>query len=391
MRNACKTLAGLSLTFGLLFVCASHARADITDDHLISARAGIVNLVSGDAMLRRAGESVWLTLRVKDELKSGDAVRTGAGARVEVLLNPGSYLRLGDSSEFELTDASLDSLRIKLAKGGAVVEAAGFDDSGFTITVNTPQTQVSVVRAGVYRFDVTPLNTTELRVQKGRALVGGGRVLVKEGMAARVGASGAVEVAKFDKKDRDALDLWSRDRAEEVARVNRALELRTLNARLASFAYGNPYFGSSFGGVWLWGSSCYTFMPFVMGFSSPYGFGYPAWMFWPAEALYGCGCEPRYYGGAYFRRFPRPTFSAGGNTMSNTTTTTGTQIAPKPAKTTSPGGGDYSKPSPGGGGSFKPPSDFSRPVFNTSPASPSPATHASPSTTAPKGTSPRDN
>ena len=384
MRNACKTFAVLSIAFGLLFACATRARADATDEHLISARAGIVNLVSGDAMVRRAGSDVWLTLRAKDELQSGDAVRTGAGGRVEVLLNPGSYLRLGESSEFELTDASLDTLRIKLAKGSAVVEAAGFDD-GFAINATAPQTQIALVRSGIYRFNVTPSGATELFVRKGRAVVGAERATVKEGMVARVGASGAVELAKFDKKDRDALDLWSRDRAEEIARANRALQVRQLNARLAS--YNTPYFGSAFAGVWLWNAAgCYTFLPFIPGWSSPYGFGFTAWMFWPAEALWGCGCEPR-----HFRVYlPQRTFA--GPTADTSARVTPTTTDAKPPKTSDARGGEPFKGYPGsGGGSLKPPSgDFTRPVVNTSPSAGA-VVHTVPSTGAPKGTSPRDN
>jgi hypothetical protein len=381
MRKACTALARFSLAISFVITCAAFASAQNKDEHLVSARAGGVNFVSGDVTFRRAGKSAWQQLATTDELKSGDAVRTGADGRVEVLLNPGSYLRLGKNSEFELTDAALDTLRLKLARGSALVEAAGFDDADFAITFDTAQTQISIVRSGIYRVNADARGITELFVRKGRALVGRERTAVKEGTMARVGAGGNVEVAKFDKDDRDALDTWGKERAEEIARVNRKLQARQLNTSLASYGFGNPFFGSSFAGVWLWADSCYTFMPFVPGWSSPYGFMYPAWMSWPLEARTNCGCQPRHFAFPLLRGFP--------------TTTTATTLAPsanatsnvvKPAKSSNGGGSDYVvKPSPvGGGGSFKPTGDVGRQNVNP------PAT-ISPGASASKGTSPRDN
>jgi hypothetical protein len=387
MKNACKTFATFTLTLGFVIACATHARAGIPDDRLISARAGGVNFVAGEVSVRRAGRDAWQPLSTADELKGGDAVRTGADGRVEILLNPGSYLRLGENSECELTDASLDHLRLKLARGNAIVEAAGFDDADFAIALDTPQTQIGIIRSGVYRINVASSNATELVVRKGRALVGRERATVKEGMAARVGADGAVEVAKSDKNGRDALDAWSKDRAEEIARVNRKLQVRQLNAQFASIGWNNPYFGSNFGGVWLWGGGCYTFMPFVAGWSSPYGFMYPAWMFWPLEALDACACQPRHFHWGNFRGFP--------NTPA-TPLARVTQDGSKPPKTSNTSSSDPVKVIPGGGGSssLKPSTDFSRPVFNpvvnNPPASASPVSHTTP-TSAAKGTSPRDN
>ena len=96
MRQFKKT--SLPNLLALAFVCACAlgvARADTNDLRVISARAGGVNLVTGDVRVRRAASADWVTLSTTDELKSGDTVRTGSAGRVEILLNPGSYLRTG--------------------------------------------------------------------------------------------------------------------------------------------------------------------------------------------------------------------------------------------------------------------------------------------------------
>src|SRR2546429_9306968 len=71
---------------------------------VISARAGGVNAVTGRATMHPHGNSEWRQLTIKEDLETGDVVRTGLDGRVEMLLNPGSYMRLGENSEFELAD-----------------------------------------------------------------------------------------------------------------------------------------------------------------------------------------------------------------------------------------------------------------------------------------------
>ena len=282
----------------LLFVATclvAVAEAQNREERLISARAGGVNLVSGDVKARRAGKADWETLSAKDDLKSGDTVRAGASGRVEVLLNPGSYLRAGEGAEFELTNASLDDLQIKLARGGAVVEATGYDGLDLSIVITTPQTSVRIVRGGVYRINVLRSGETEVAVEKGRAYVGESpEVLVKGGKVARTGASG-VEVVKFDKKTRDALDEWSRERAHELARANDKLASRTTSALLQRASLSDFFkaeYASSPLGLWLWSArmGCYTFLPFYSDWRSPYGYWYGSWIMpFGYPRCYGCG------------------------------------------------------------------------------------------------------
>jgi hypothetical protein len=297
MKNFLKSSALCLIALAAL--ASVTARAQTRDERLISAKAGGVNFVAGDVKARRAGGADWTGVSVKDDLKSGDVARTGADGRVEVLLNPGSYLRAGAQTEFELEDASLDNLRLRLTSGSVLVEATGYGDLGLNIEVATPQTRVSIVRSGVYRIDVSRPGETLVVVEKGRARVGGGAaaLVVKNGKTARVVAGGGVEVAKFDKQQRDALDLWSRDRGKELAKLNEKLANRQTNALLASynsrFDIFRADFPSSSFGLWMWNSTsrCYTFLPFYMGWRSPYGYGYGS--FFNGFGNYNCwGCAP---------------------------------------------------------------------------------------------------
>jgi uncharacterized membrane protein YgcG len=301
MKNFSKisTLCALALAF--VAACAAiEARAQTRDYRLISAKAGGVNFVSGDVKARPAGATEWQKVSVKDDLKTGDLVRTGADGRVEVLLNPGSYLRASALTEFEMTDSSLDNLRLRVTRGSVLVEATGYEDmGGLSIEVTTPQTRVEIVRSGVYRFSVTQSGETVVSVQKGRALVGEGAaaLVVKGGKEVRVGRGG-VEVAKLDKKQRDDLDLWSRERGRELAKVNGALANRQTNALLAGFGGFTDIFSAEYSnrmvGLWMWSQQrgCYTFLPFYTGWRSPYGAGYGS--VFAGYGYYNCwGCPAR--------------------------------------------------------------------------------------------------
>lgn len=307
MKNVRHASLRSLLILAALCLCAAAvpAQAQSRDSRFISATAGGVNYVSGKVAFRRAGETRWVMLSANDDLKTGDVLKTGDNGRAEVLLNPGSYLRVGANAEFELVDASLDDLQIGLKSGSAVVEATGYNDMDLSISVETPQTLARIVRSGIYRFDVRAGGVTEVSIQKGRAYVGHPEVLYKGGKVVRVGAGGAPEVAKYEKKDRDRdeLDLWSRERGRELAKMNEKLSRRQANALLASSSLDMFPSRFSAGGVWYYNArfGCYTFLPFG-GYGywrSPYGHYYGNQLHMPFGA-YGnsCyGCNRTYRGG----------------------------------------------------------------------------------------------
>jgi FecR protein len=247
--------------------------------HVISAKAGGINAVSGQATVHGRGESEWQQLMVTDDLNSGDRVRTETDGRVEILLNPGSYLRVGGDSEVELSDNSLDNLEVRLLRGIAIVEATGGDGIELNINISTPHTKLAIVRHGLYRLSVTPGdNTTELIVRKGRVLLGSSQTKVKGGN--KVIFSGAnVSVAKLSdeekkKKNRDEVELWSADRAKTLAQANARITGRMMTSAFSSWTGFGWSFRSS--GLWFYNprSFCYTFLPYGYGWGSPYGNSY---------------------------------------------------------------------------------------------------------------------
>src|SRR5882762_1545553 len=207
MKNA--RVAVVSSLFVVAFVLSFPLKslAQDREKFVISARAGGVNAVTGRASVHARGNADWRQLTIKEDLETGDVVRTGVDGRVEMLLNPGSYMRIGENSEFELADNSIENLEVRLIRGTAIVEVTGADDEALLIGITTPHTRLSIVRRGLYRVSVVPGDNTELIVRKGRVMLEGSHTKVKGGDKV-VFSSSSFSVAKLEdteKKDWDAL------------------------------------------------------------------------------------------------------------------------------------------------------------------------------------------
>ena len=227
-------------------------------------------------MLR--GETDWQQLSITDDLDAGDRVRTAYDGRVEILLNPGSYLRLGGDSEVELSNNTLENLEVRLLRGTAIVEATGADDLDLNINISTPHTKLAIVRHGLYRLNVVPGDATELIVRKGRVILSDSHTKVKGGNKVVFNATN-VSVAKLtkeEKKVQEEENVTSGVRIEPKCwrkRISR-IDDRMLTSAFATFNDWDPF--SRRLGIWFYNthSRCYTFLPFYYGLGSPYGSSY---------------------------------------------------------------------------------------------------------------------
>lgn len=248
------------------------------DKYLVSARAGGVNYVQGNVGVSRAtGKSG--SLMKGDILQIGDRVLTDGNSRIEVLMNPGSYIRLGANSSFEFKTTSLDDLQVRLDAGSAMFEVFAADE--FTVTVFTPKGRTLLVQSGVYRFDVSADGNATVAVTEGKALVGPAEILVKKGRTGTIGNS-LVMVAKFDRGKRDDLGEWSKTRAKDLAKVTHSLRNNDVRLALASSLNNRRWgFRDSFG-LWVFDpfSRNYCFLPFGYGWYSPYGYGFNNSIYW---------------------------------------------------------------------------------------------------------------
>ncbi len=312
------------LSVAIILCCAIVNLAQNREKFVISAKAGGINAITGEASVHPRGESDWQQLMITDDLNAGDRVRTANDGRVEILLNPGSYLRVGGDSEVELSNNSLANLEVRLLRGTAIVEATGADGLELNINISTPHTKLAIVRQGLYRLNVVPGDATELIVRKGRVILSDSHTKVKGGNKVVFSAS-AVSVAKLTKEEKKAkenedVDVWSKERAQTLAKANRRINDRMLTSAFASVTDFDPF--SRRFGLWFFEPRlrCYTFLPFYYGWGSPYGSSYTTSVYFPSGGYY-----PRHSGS---NNYPAPsTGSTGGHTYPSG----GNAPAPRPA------------------------------------------------------------
>jgi len=335
----------LSLFSGVvLMACLGTSLGQNREKFVISAKAGGINAVTGQAAMHPKGETGWQQLTVTDDLETGDRVRTASDGRVEILLNPGSYLRLGGDSEVELSDNSLANLELKLLRGTAIVEATGIQETQLMINISTPHARLAIDRQGLYRLNVVPEDATELIVRKGRVILADSHTMVKGGNKVVFSAT-AVSVAKLTGEEKKlekevAVEQWSKERAETLAKANSRLNPRSLNSAFSSFGSDISAF-NAFGrsGLWLYNSraGCYTFLPFGYGSISPYGLSY-------TTTVYGGFTG----GGGYYGR---PGIYTNGGNASNgyPTSSTSSRTDGVPTRTMPVSAAPSMSPSGGGG------------------------------------------
>ena len=222
MRKASRLPALFTLSVAFILCCSIVNFAQNREKFVISARAGGINAITGQADVHARGESEWQQLSITDDLDSGDRVRTANDGRVEILLNPGSYLRVGGDSEVELLNNTLANLEVRLLRGTAIVEATGADGLELNINISTPHTKLAIVRQGLYRLNVIPNDATELIVRKGRVILSDSHTKVKGGNKVVFSATN-FSVAKLndqEKKVKDEVEVWSKERAKTLAAVS---------------------------------------------------------------------------------------------------------------------------------------------------------------------------
>jgi len=260
----------------LLLVSAAFAQ------NAISAKAGMVNSLEGDVFLLDGKGSAPVKLDAKPgelaSVKEGQILKVGEG-RTEILLTPGSFLRMMDDTSFKLISSRLSDVRFEALAGGMMLEAMEMID-GNTVTALVKDATATVTKGGLYRFDTAP---ARIRVHFGEATVSvdGKTFALKQGNELTATAKGWVQT-RFDAKETDALYRWSKRRTSYIAMANvSAARTATGNAAYGQglWAY-NPYFGFA------------TYLPYSSTLRSPFGY-----YFYTPSSVYQVLYPP--YGGGY--------------------------------------------------------------------------------------------
>ncbi len=256
--------------YALLSVVLLILSFSVQAQYLISSKAGFINRVEGKVAINSAGNSLEATGKASmgSQLNEGDSIVTEADSNAELLLAPGSYLRMSEKTEVKAVRTSLDNTRFDIVRGSAILEV-GEIDKKVPLEIGTLRTVVTLNKVGIYRFDVSGTDVA-ISVRRGEALIGT-REQALSGSAKKIGnnkvyrliGDGQPQTAKLSSKVFDAFDQWSYLRSEALVAANYSVlqRSRSHNSMLSGWIY-DPL------------SNGYTFIPSSLFFMNGYGFGF---------------------------------------------------------------------------------------------------------------------
>jgi len=259
-----------------------------------SVRPGSLNYVEGQVSAN--GQALDPQAVGRFSLAPGQTLETGDGY-AEVLLTPGTFLRVGHNSEVRMTTAGLADTRVELARGSALLEVDQMIE-GTRLSVGLANTSANVLKKGLYSFDAT---RQAVRVLDGRVK------LISQATSREIGKHDQVLLANGDNLKKtdfneslvknDSLYVWSEARSRQESGQNQlAAENSAGYVPAGTGWFWDPY--SNYYGFWP--NSAFLYSPFGFGFYGGYYAGYG-------------GYYPGFYrGGGYYRgyaalRYGRPT------------------------------------------------------------------------------------
>ena len=188
----------------------------------ISLRAGLVHYLEGRVMVegQELGEDTAQFRRVG----RGEVLTTGEDGRCEVVLAPGSRLRVGPGSSIRMLSDDITDIRLELIGGSVIIDWDGGPEEA-PIRLVHEDSQIELREHGLYRLDSTPNSGGWLRVFNGEAQFtrDTAQATVLDGRAIRLGSG---DVEDFDRKQKDSLDAWNRERGRVISKVNNLARTR---------------------------------------------------------------------------------------------------------------------------------------------------------------------
>jgi hypothetical protein len=186
----------------------------VAAQYVVGAKAGTVQLIVGNVYLDE--QKMQKTPFIFPVLKDQQTLRTGRG-RVELLLAPGVFLRLGQHSALRMLDNRLENTLLSVRKGRALVEVVELvKDAHIQIECGEARTEFN--KTGLYRFDA---DAGDLQVFAGEAEVLAGGQPLSITRNRRAGLKGTIGVSPFH-KSADALYKWATLRSFELFEANLA-------------------------------------------------------------------------------------------------------------------------------------------------------------------------
>ncbi|HEX8185111.1 MAG TPA: DUF6600 domain-containing protein, partial [Blastocatellia bacterium] len=205
--------------FGQAIDPGQTAQDDVEDEAPVPLVARL-SFVQGDVSFLRAGVNEWAAAVENLPLLAGDQIYAARGARAEVQLGRGNYIRLSEATSLTITELIDTSAQFEVTEGIAIIRVERLAASFQRFEVDTPNAALVLQQDGLYRVNVRGENDSEVIVRNGAAEVStlDGNFKVREGhrLVVDTNPGGRLEIALDSSGDQ--WDQWSYDRDTTIDR-----------------------------------------------------------------------------------------------------------------------------------------------------------------------------
>lgn len=289
-------LLAFAFSSSLAFAQSTSPQTDETsdsDDAAPAARVARLTQVQGDVSFLRAGVTEWAPAVENLPLLAGDQIFVERGARAEIQLARGNYIRLSESTALTITELSDSAAQLEITEGTAIIRIERLSAAFHRFEVDTPNSAVILQKDGLYRIDVRGETNSELIVRQGEAEASTdeGSFKVREGHRLLVDTSAGGRLELAVDTTRDDWDQWSFDRDNTIATtaVDRAPDYVTSYETTYNEFYGVSDLSSY--GTWTnYSSYGNCWVPRVSSDWAPYRSG--QWLWIPSAGWTWLSSEP---------------------------------------------------------------------------------------------------
>ena len=182
----------------------------LSGQSVISTRSGLINFSEGLVFVD--GQPLAKKFGTFERLKNGSSLVTQAG-RAEILLTPGTFLRVGENSSIRMVSDNLSDTQVEVLAGSSMLDSEGAAAGSFVKLIFRDST-IQITKPGRYRVDAEP---PQLRVYQGEAQVNRDGSPLKIESSQLLPLDGAPVVKRFTDGADGLLDVWSDERHSMIA------------------------------------------------------------------------------------------------------------------------------------------------------------------------------
>ena len=256
-------------------------------------RVARVQYMSGQVSMQPGGVNDWVAAGMNRPLTTADRVWTDKDSRAELNVGDG-FVRMNSETSLTLSNVSDSTVQVELDQGVMEVTVRHLQ-KGEIYEVDTPNLAFTLMKTGVYRFDVNPTQDqtwVTVRSGYGEATGKGSAVRVNSGQQVRFSGANSLQHAVYAAPARDGFEDWAQVRDKRLAD---SVSARYVSPGVIGYqdldAYGVWQTSPTYGSVWVPTS--------VQPGWAPYRYGSWAWIApwgwtWVDDAPWGFA--PFHYG-----------------------------------------------------------------------------------------------